>query len=52
MMMRRLRDALSDKYSEKITGGHKMKIYSPKNCEQIDILFHGEKIAKVLINFT
>jgi len=43
--MGRLRSALQSKYAEK---EHPMQIYTPKNCETIELHFKGKKQAKVI----
>lgn len=45
--MGRLKSALLSKNSER-REGEKVKIYSPKNCEELRIPFKGDKVAKVL----
>jgi cleavage and polyadenylation specificity factor subunit 3 len=47
--MGRLKSALLSKNSEK-KEGEKIKIYNPKNCEELRIPFRGEKIAKVCLS--
>ncbi|ORX48407.1 Metallo-hydrolase/oxidoreductase [Piromyces finnis] len=42
--MGRLRSALQSKYAEK---EHPMQIYTPKNCETIELYFKGKKQAKM-----
>lgn len=44
--MGRLKSALLSKNSER-REGEKVKIYSPKNCEELRIPFKGDKVAKV-----
>lgn len=44
--MGRLKSALLSKNSDK-KDRDKVKIYSPKNCEELKIPFKGDKIAKV-----
>jgi len=46
--MGRLRSALQSKYAEK---EHPMQIYTPKNCETIELYFKGKKQAKVIYLF-
>lgn len=47
--MGRLKSALLSKNSER-KEGEKVKIYSPKNCEELRIPFKGDKVAKVPTN--
>jgi len=42
--MGRLKSALLSKYHDR---KEKIKIYNPKNCEEVKIPFKGEKIANV-----
>lgn len=46
--MGRLKSALLSKNSDK-KDKDKVKIYSPKNCEELRIPFKGDKVAKVII---
>jgi cleavage and polyadenylation specificity factor subunit 3 len=43
--MGRLKSALMSKYAEK---EQPMNIYSPRNCETVELYFRGEKTAKVI----
>ena len=43
--MGRLRSALEDRYIEKEVA---LKIYTPKNCQTVELYFRGEKMAKTL----
>lgn len=43
--MGRLKSALMSKYAEK---EQQMNIYSPRNCETVELYFRGEKTAKVI----
>lgn len=47
--MGRLKSALLSKNSDK-KDKDKVKIYSPKNCEELRIPFKGDKVAKVTIS--
>lgn len=42
--MARLKSALMSKYSSQ---RDRVKIYNPKNCDELRLYFKGEKIAKV-----
>jgi hypothetical protein len=42
--MFRLKTALQDKYSDRPDA---MKLYSPANCESVELYFRGEQLAKV-----
>jgi cleavage and polyadenylation specificity factor subunit 3 len=42
--MNRLKLALLDKYADKEGA---MKIFTPRNCEALELYFRGEKMAKV-----
>jgi cleavage and polyadenylation specificity factor subunit 3 len=42
--MGRLKSALMSKYSSQ---KDRVKIFNPRNCEQLNLYFKGEKIAKV-----
>ncbi|KAJ3109915.1 Cleavage and polyadenylation specificity factor subunit 3 [Phlyctochytrium bullatum] len=43
--MGRLKSALASKYAEK---DEQLNIYTPKNCETIELYFRGEKMAKII----
>ncbi|KAI8366660.1 beta-lactamase-like protein [Radiomyces spectabilis] len=43
--MYRLKSALQSKYSER---EENVKIYTPKNCDTVKLLFRGEKMAKTI----
>jgi cleavage and polyadenylation specificity factor subunit 3 len=43
--MGRLKSALTSKYAEK---EQQLNIYTPKNCETVELHFRGEKTAKVI----
>lgn len=43
--MHRLKSALQSKYSER---EENIKIYTPKNCETVNLHFRGEKMAKTI----
>ena len=43
--MGRLKSALMSKYSAQ--KDRVVKVYNPKNCEEVRLYFKGEKIAKV-----
>ena len=43
--MARLKSALMSKYSSQ---KDRVKIYNPRNCDELRLYFKGEKIAKVL----
>jgi cleavage and polyadenylation specificity factor subunit 3 len=43
--MARLKSALMSKYSSQ---RDRVKIYNPRNCDELRLYFKGEKIAKVL----
>lgn len=43
--MMRLKSALLDRYSEK---QQNLKIFTPKNCEAVELYFRGEKIVKTI----
>ena len=42
--MHRLKVALQDKYADQEDA---MRIYTPRNCEALELYFRGEKMAKV-----
>jgi cleavage and polyadenylation specificity factor subunit 3 len=44
--MARLKSALMSKYSSQ---RDRVKIYNPRNCDELRLYFKGEKIAKVAI---
>ncbi|KAJ3277665.1 Cleavage and polyadenylation specificity factor subunit 3 [Borealophlyctis nickersoniae] len=44
--MGRLRSALASRYAEREIG---LKIFTPKNCETVELYFRGEKMAKVRV---
>lgn len=46
--MMRLKSALRSRYAERNTG---LEIYTPKNCESIELNFHRERIVKVSDTF-
>lgn len=43
--MFRLKNAIQDKYHDK---GDPIKLYSPRNCETVELHFRGEKMAKTI----
>lgn len=45
MQMKRLKHALTDKYTE---AKRQIQIYTPQNCETVEFEFKGDKLAKVL----
>ena len=47
--MGRLKSALQSKYAEK---EQPLTIYSPKNCDVVELYFRGEKMAKVIFFFS
>jgi hypothetical protein len=44
--MARLKSALLSKYSSQ---RDRVKVYNPRNCDELRLYFKGEKIAKVII---
>ncbi|RLV95614.1 Endoribonuclease YSH1 [Spathaspora sp. JA1] len=46
--MGRLKSALLSKYSGRKGTEHEVKVFNPKNCEEVKIGFKGLKVAKVL----